>query len=96
MFWKSDDIVIGVFLDSNKVFDTFPYDILLKKSYTHEIADNAFILLKSNLTDRIEHCRLFPCSFMVESSRVKLRTVLPIVISKFKPKYAEQKLLGLH
>ena len=32
-----------------------------------------------------------PCSFMVESS-----TVLPIVINKFKPKYAEQKLLGLH
>ena len=33
---------------------------------------------------------------MVESSRVESRTVLPIVIKKFKPKYAEQKLLGLH
>ena len=33
---------------------------------------------------------------MVESSRVESRTVLPIVINKFKPKYAEQKLLGLH
>ena len=30
------------------------------------------------------------------SSRVESRTVLPIVINKFKPKYAEQKLLGLH
>ena len=39
---------------------------------------------------------LIPCSFMVESSRVESRTVLPIVINKFKPKYAEQKLLGLH
>ena len=32
----------------------------------------------------------------VESSRVESRIVLPIVINKFKPKYAEQKLLGLH
>ena len=27
--------------------------------------------------------------------RVESRTVLPIVINKFKPKYAKQKLLGL-
>ena len=42
------------------------------------------------------HLLQIPCSFMVESSRVESRTVLPIVINKFKPKYAEQKLLGLH
>ena len=54
MFWKSDDIAIRAFLDSNKVFDTVPYDILLKTLYAHEIAGNAFILLKSNLTDRTQ------------------------------------------
>ena len=33
--------------------------------------------------------------FRVEPSPVGSRTVLPIVINKFKPKYDEQKLLGL-
>ena len=32
---------------------------------------------------------------MVGPGRVKSRTVLPIVIYKFKPKYAVQRLLGL-
>ena len=54
MLWKWDDKVIRVFLDSNKAFDTVPYDIFLKKLYTYEIAGNAFILLKSNLTDRTQ------------------------------------------
>ena len=49
----------------------------------------------SNISAKIWNS-LIPCSFMVESSRVESRTVLPIVINKFKPKYAEQKLLGLH
>ena len=39
---------------------------------------------------------LFPCSFMVESSRDESRTVLPMVINTFKPKYAVQRYLGLH
>ena len=32
----------------------------------------------------------------VESSRVETRTVLPMVINTFKPKYAVQRYLGLH
>ena len=53
------------------------------------------VLLSTDETKPIPSTRI-PCSFMVESSRVESRTVLPIVINKFKPKYAEQKLLGLH
>ena len=50
--------------------------------------------LDSNLD--IIHMPLTPCSFMVGSGRVEPKTVLPIVVSKFKPKYTEQRLLGLH
>ena len=50
--------------------------------------------LDSNLD--IIHMPLTPCSFMVGSGRVKPKTVLPIVVNKFKPKYTEQRLLGLH
>ena len=52
--WDSDDIVIGVFLDLKKAFDTVSHDILLKKMYAYEISGHAFKLLKSYLTNRTQ------------------------------------------
>ena len=53
--WDSDDIIIGVFIDLKKAFDTVPHDILLKKMYAFGIRGNAFKLLKSYLTDRTQY-----------------------------------------
>ena len=51
----SDDIVIGVFIDLKKAFDTVPHDILLRKMYAYGIRGNAFKLLKIYLTDRTQY-----------------------------------------
>ena len=53
--WDSDDMVIGVFLDLKKAFDTVPHDILLKKLHAYGIRGNALKLLKSYLTDRNQY-----------------------------------------
>ena len=53
--WDTDDIVIGVFIDLKRAFDTVPHDILLKKMYAYGIRGNAFKLLKSYLTDRTQY-----------------------------------------
>ena len=53
--WDTDDIVIGVFIDLKKAFDTLPHDILKKKMYAYGIRGNAFKLLKSYLTDRTQY-----------------------------------------
>ena len=53
--WESDDIVIGVFLDLKKAFDTVPHDILIKKLHAYGIRGNALKLLKSYLTNRTQY-----------------------------------------
>ena len=52
---ESDDIVIGVFLDLKKAFDTVPHDILIKKLHAYGIRGNALKLLKSYLTNRTQY-----------------------------------------
>ena len=53
--WESDDLVIGVFLDLKKTFDTVPHDILIKKLHAYGIRGNALKLLKSYLTNRTQY-----------------------------------------
>ena len=53
--WDTDDIVIGVFIDLKRAFDTVPHDILLKKMCAYGIRGNAFKLLKNYLTDRTQY-----------------------------------------
>ena len=53
--WDTGDMVIGVFLDLKKAFDTVSHDILLKKMYAYGIRGNAFKLLKSYLTGRTQY-----------------------------------------
>ena len=53
--WDTGDIVIGIFLDLKKSFNTVSHDILLKKMYAYGIIGNAFKLLKSYLTGRIQY-----------------------------------------
>ena len=53
--WDTGDMVIGVFLDLKKAFDTVSHDILLKKMYADGIRGNAFKLLKSYLTGRTQY-----------------------------------------
>ena len=54
-FWDSGDMVIGVFIDLKKAFDTISHTILLQKMYAYGIRGNTFKLLKSYLTVRIQY-----------------------------------------
>ena len=49
------DLVIGVFLDLKKAFDTVDHTILLKKMYAYGIRDNVLKWLKSYLSDRSQY-----------------------------------------
>ena len=53
--WDTDEIVIGVFIDLKKAFDTVPHDILLKKMYAYRIKCNVFMLLKDYLANRTQY-----------------------------------------
>ena len=53
--WDTGDMVIGVFHDLKKAFNTVSHDILLKKMYAYGIRGNAFKLLKSYLTGRTQY-----------------------------------------
>ena len=48
----SCDLVIGVFLDLKKAFDTVDHHILIKKLFTYGIRGNTLKLFQSYLTDR--------------------------------------------
>ena len=52
---QSDDIAFGVFLDLQKVFDTVPHDILIKKLHEYGIRGNALKLLNSYLTNQTQY-----------------------------------------
>ena len=45
------DLVIGVFIDLKKAFDTVDHKILLKKLYAYSVRDVALRLLESYLSD---------------------------------------------
>ena len=51
----SNNIVIGVFLDLKKAFDTIDHTILLKKLYAYEIRGKAHTWLTSYLTGRTQY-----------------------------------------
>ena len=52
---ETGNIIIEVFLDLKKAFDTVPHDILPKKLHAYGIRGKALELLKSYLTDRCQY-----------------------------------------
>ena len=48
-------IVVGVFLDLEKAFDTIDYKILLDKLYAHGIRNNIYEWFKSYLANRSQY-----------------------------------------
>ena len=49
------DLVIGVFLDFLKAFDTVDHKILIKKLFSYGIRGNILKLIESYLTDRYQY-----------------------------------------
>ena len=52
---ECNDIVIGIFLDLKKAFDTVDHTILLKKLYAYGIRGNTLEWIKSYLSDRSQY-----------------------------------------
>ena len=51
----SGDLVIGVFLDLKKAFDTIDHQILIKKLFSYGIRGNTLKWFQSYLTDRSQY-----------------------------------------
>jgi len=50
-----NEYAISIFIDLSKAFDTIDYSILLKKLYHYEFRDQAYNIIHSYLTDRLQY-----------------------------------------
>ena len=55
---NSGNIIVGVFLDLQKAFDTVNHDLLLKKLYSYGIRGNTLCWFKSYLTNRKQYVNI--------------------------------------